>query len=432
LSNKKAKAKVKREDISAPIEMKVRCAHTEMVDIDTLVPNPLNPNEHPEEQIRLLAKILAYQGWRSPIVVSNRSGFMTKGHGRLLAAKYNGWSRVPVDRQDYESEADEYADMVADNKVAEMAATNMKRVNEDASKLPDNFDLELLGIPDFEIVPTEVLDPQCDPDDMPEKVPPRAKPGDIYKLGRHRVMCGDSTMIDHILKLLDGTQIDLVLTDPPYNVAVNDESEASLKARNRRKDGLKIANDKMSEEEFREFLLTVFTNYFTVMKDGASIYVFYADSMTIPFMTTFMEAGFHFAQNCIWAKQQFVMTRKDYHYKHEPVMYGWKKGEAHTWEADRKQSSIWEFDRPFRNELHPTMKPIDLMEYPLLNSSREGAAILDLFGGSGSTLIAAEKNNRKCFIMELDPHYTDVIVARWEKYTGNKAELVSGKEEVEA
>jgi DNA modification methylase len=145
--------------------------------------------------------------------------------------------------------------------------------------------------------------------------------------------------------------------------------------------------------------------------------------MTIPFMTTFQEAGFHFAQNCIWNKQQFVMTRKDYHYKHEPVMYGWKKGAAHSWQADRKQSSVWNFDRPFKNELHPTMKPIELLEYPLKNSSAVGSNVLDLFGGSGSTLIACEKTNRKCFMMELDPHYCDVILSRWEKYTGKNAAL---------
>lgn len=274
-------------------------------------------------------------------------------------------------------------------------------------------------------------DPQKDQieDEVPETPKdPISKLGDLYELGEHRLLCGDSTDKATVEMLMDGAKADMVLTDPPYNVAVNDESEESLKARNRRSDGLKIANDKMSEDDFNSFLLKVFTNYHLHMEDGAPIYVFYADSMTIPFMSKFIEAGFHFAQNCIWNKQQFVMTRKDYHYKHEPVLYGWKLGKAHPWHTDRKQSSVWNFDRPFKNELHPTMKPIELLEYAVHNSSKSGSLVLDLFGGSGSTLIACEKTKRKCFMMELDPHYMDVIVSRWCKYTGQSKIKKNGTE----
>lgn len=400
--------------------MHIECAHDEVVDLEALVPNPKNPNQHPDKQIKLLAKIMKHQGWRSPIVVSNRSGFITKGHGRLMAAKVNKWGKAPVDRQDYATEADEYADMVADNKIAELAETDMQSVFDGVKDLPD-FDYDLLGIPDFTL--PETLEPQCDEDEVPEVVEPKTKLGDIYSLGNHRLMCGDSTFIDAVEKLMMGEKADLVVTDPPYNVSVNDESDESLLKRNRRKDGLKIKNDKMGYENFMDFLRAIFSCYYAFLKDGKPIYVFYADSMTIPFMSTFIESGFHFAQNCIWNKQQFVMTRKDYHYKHEPILYGWKDGAAHPWHTDRKQSSVWSFDRPFKSELHPTMKPIPLIEYPILNSSEMNSIILDLFGGSGSTLIACEKTSRKCFMMELDPHYCDVIIARWEKYTGKKANL---------
>lgn len=280
----------------------------------------------------------------------------------------------------------------------------------------------------FEPEPVEIEEDEAPP--VPEI--PRTVKGDIYTLGNHRVMCGDSTIITDVEKLMDGKKAALVITDPPYNVAVNDESEESLKARNRRSDGLKsdglkIANDKMDAGSFDKFLVDVFNNYYISMTDGASIYVFYADSMTIPFMTSFIGAGFHFAQNCIWNKQQFVMTRKDYHYKHEPVMYGWKDGAAHSWMADRKQSSVWSFDRPFKNDLHPTMKPIALLTYPLINSSCVGSLVLDLFLGSGSTLIACEQTNRTCYGMELDEKYCDVIVQRWVNFTGGKV-ILNGQE----
>lgn len=400
------------------------CSYTELRDIDSLVPHPKNPNNHPDKQIKLLAKIIKYQGQRSPIVVSSKSGFIVKGHCRLSALKELGWQQVAVDVQEYDNEAQEFADLNADNKIAELAKYDDQFMIDGIKELQldEDFDLELFGVLDLEI---QEIDENKDAieDDIPTDVDTRAKPGDVWLLGDHRLMCGDSTNIQHVEQLMNGDKAALVITDPPYNVAVNDESKESLKARGRRSDGLTIKNDKMSDEDFIVFLSDIFSCYNAVMHDGASIYVFYADSMTIPFMSTFIDAGFHFAQNCIWNKQQFVMTRKDYHYKHEPIMYGWKKGCAHSWKADRKQSSVWNFDRPFNNELHPTMKPINLIEYPLLNSSSVGSSVLDLFGGSGSTLIACEKTNRKCFMMELDPKYCDVILKRWEDYAGKEAKL---------
>jgi DNA modification methylase len=408
--------------------MNIQCAYDEIIELHKLQPNPNNPNKHPEEQINLLAKIIDYQGQRSPIVVSNRSGFITKGHGRLLAIQKLGWEKCAVDFQDYESEAQEYADMVADNKIAELAEhddammIDYVKINDLKSKLPS---LDLLGMPNLEL-PDDPTQPQCDEDEVPEKVEPKTKPGDVYVLGKHRLICGSAVNIEDVKKLMGDESADCVITDPPYNVSVNDESEESLKARNRRTDGLKIQNDKMGYDNFIDFLRAVFASYYSLLKSGGTIYVFYADSMTIPFLSTFCDSGFHFAQNCIWNKQQFVMTRKDYHYKHEPIIYVWKDGAAHEWFTDRKQSSVWNFDRPFKSELHPTMKPINLLEYPINNSSKTNSLVVDLFGGSGSTMIACEKLQRKCYMMEIDPHYCDVIVARWEKYTGKKAELING------
>ncbi len=405
--------------------MKIDCAHDSMVELTKLKANPKNPNKHPKRQIELLAKIINYQGQRAPIVVSNRSGFIVKGHGRLEAIGMLGWEKAAVDYQDYEDSAQEFADMIADNKIAELAEHDDKLMTDTLlADFPD-LDTELLGLDAFEM-PNEFEG--GDADAIPEVTESISKIGDIYEFQGHRLMCGDATNSADISVLMNGMKAALVVTDPPYNVAVNDESEESLKARNRRKDGLKIANDKMTEADFRQFLTKSFQSYFDLMDEGAPIYVFYADSMTIPFMTTFTESGFHFAQNCIWNKQQFVMTRKDYHYKHEPILYGWKKGTSHPWYTDRKQSSVWNFDRPFKNELHPTMKPIELITYPVLNSSKPGSVVVDLFGGSGSTLIASQKHNRKCFMMELDPHYVDVIVTRWCNFTGKRKIKRNGKE----
>jgi DNA modification methylase len=399
----------------------VRCPYDKLANPKELKPHPKNPNSHDDEQIERLSEILKYQGWRYPIKVSNQSGYITSGHGRVLAALQLQLPTVPISYQDYETEDQEYADLIADNAIASWSILDRAQIELEIKNLPTDFNLDLLGLKDLDLGDNEG---KCDEDEVPEKVEPKSKLGDLYKLGDHRLLCGDSTLIDSVQKLMSGHQADLVVTDPPYNVSVNDPDQNQ--GRNRRKNFLTIANYKMSDEDFEQFLISVFTNYFSALKEGSSIYVFYSDSMTIPFLTTFSKAGFHFAQNCIWNKQQFVMTRKDYHYKHEPVMYGWKQGQAHNWYSDRKQVSVWNFDRPFKNELHPTMKPIDLIEYPILNSSNKGDIVLDLFGGSGSTMIACEKTNRKCFSMELDPHYCDVIVARWENYTGLKAELHNG------
>lgn len=428
--------------------------------ISDLAPNPKNPRKITPEKLNQLKKALLKFGDLSGVVFNRRTKQLVGGHQRIknfdlespvtILKKYPKPTKTGTVAEGYillQGEKFTYREVwwdVHTEKAANIAANKgggewdkglLGDWLKELSSFDVNFDLSLTMFDEDElsefkgvVVESYVRNsPQTgvDEDKVPEKVPPRAKLGQIFELGRHRLMCGDATVFDSVMALTIGEQVDLVITDPPYNVGVNDESEESLEARNRRSDGLKIANDKMSDQDFKKFLSSVFTNYFKTMNDGASIYVFYADSMTLPFLTTFQESGFHFAQNCIWNKQQFVMTRKDYHYKHEPILYGWKKGKSHSWYTDRKQSSVWDFDRPFRSELHPTMKPIQLIEYALLNSSAKDSVVLDLFGGSGSTLIACEKNNRKCFSMELDPHYCDIIIERWEEYTGQKAKLIS-------
>jgi site-specific DNA-methyltransferase (adenine-specific) len=280
----------------------------------------------------------------------------------------------------------------------------------------DGFDLELLGFDSKmldSLLAPEVTEGLTDEDAIPE-VPkePKTKLGDVYILGEHRLMCGDSTSIEAVEKLTDGL-VDILVTDPPYNV--NYEGAT--------KDKLKIMNDSMDDEQFRQFLRDAFVAADAVMKQGAVYYIWHADSEGYNFRGACRDAGWKVRQTLIWAKDSMVMGRQDYHWKHEPCLYGWKEGAAHLWAADRKQTTIIECKKPRVNDIHPTMKPVELMEYQILNNTKGQDVVLDLFGGSGSTLIACEKTGRKARLMELDPKYCDVIVKRWEEFTGKKAEL---------
>lgn len=395
-----------------------------MVDIDLLVPNPRNPNKHPDNQIKLLAKIMAHQGWRSPIVVSNRSGFITKGHGRLMAAKLNGWTQAPVDKQDYANEADEFADMVADNKIAELSETDMTMVNEDALTFPD-LDMDLLGIPDFEPIEINQLEPQCDEDELPEHVEPKTKLGDIYKLGNHRLMCGDSTMIDQVEKLMDGNTCVLMVTDPPYGVKLDQswrDEALGDKALGKGNKAL-VKND--DRADWYDVWAIAPTNI---------AYIWHASSFTDVVMDSMRRAGFDVRQQIIWNKSVMVMGRSAYHFKHEPCWYGVKKGCDANWQGDRKQTTVWDAAPP--NHImggskedktgHPTQKPVIVYDIPIMNHTKQGDGLYEPFGGSGTAIIACEKSNRKAFVMELSPNFCDIIVARWEKYTGKKAELING------
>lgn len=394
-------------------EMKIHCLYDKLVPVGELRCHPKNRNKHPEEQVDRLAKILKYQGWRYPIKVSNRSGYITSGHGRLEAAGLNEWSEVPVNFQDYESDEQEYADVQADNAIASWAELDLAALNADLADLGPDFDIDLLGIRDFVIEPADKLPPGCDEDEVPEHVEPITKLGDLYRLGNHRLLCGDSTQIDSVDKLMNGEKADMVFTDPPYNIAYKGGSKKREE----------IKNDDLVD--FYQFLLDIYACALIATKPGAAAYVTHADTERVNFTKAFVDAGFHLSSVIIWKKNNSTFGRQDYFWKHEPMLYGWNSSGSHQWYGPNTEDTAWEIDRPSKSEDHPTMKPIPLVERALGNSSKAGDGVLDLFGGSGSTLIACEKTNRKCFMMELDPHYCDVIVARWEKYTGKKSEIVN-------
>ena len=401
----------------------VYCAHSQMVEIEKVVPNPRNPNKHSEKQIALLSKIIAAQGWRAPITVSTRSGFIVRGHGRLLAARKLGLAEVPVDYQAYETEAAEWADLIADNRLSELSETDDLLLKDLLQELgTGELDLELTAYTADEIdqmlgSAKEVQEDDFDADKALSEIDEaKTKLGDIYILGKHRLLCGDSTDAAAVEKLMDGQKADIAVTDPPYNVGYTGGT----------KDALTIQNDKQEDAAFRQFLSAAFTNMDAAMKPGAVFYIWHADSEGYNFRAACKEAGWQVRQCLIWNKNQLVMGRQDYHWKHEPCLYGWKEGAAHLWASDRKQTTILCFDRPQKNAEHPTMKPVALLAYQIANNTKGEDIALDLFGGSGTTLVACEQLGRKCYMMELDPKYCDVIIKRWEELTGNKAELWSG------
>jgi site-specific DNA-methyltransferase (adenine-specific) len=388
--------------------------------LDRLKPYSRNARTHSPEQIAQIAASIQEFGFTNPILVASDDGILA-GHGRLAAAKDLGLQEVPVVVLDHLTPKQRRAYVLADNKLALNAGwDDAILVGELQGLQDDEFDLSLLGWSDAEL--TELLPDSeqlpsgnADPDEVPEQpVEPITKPGDVWLLGKHRVMCGDSTSIQ-ALEALTGGGVDMWLTDPPYNVAYEGKT----------KDALKIKNDSMKDVDFRQFLRDAYVAADAVMKPGAVFYIWHADSEGFNFRGAAIDAGWQVRQCLIWKKQVMVMGRQDYHWKHEPCLYGWKGGAGHLWATDRKQTTILEFDRPSRNGEHPTMKPVALFEYQMLNNTKGGDKVLDSFGGSGTTLIAAEINGRHACLMELDPRYCDVIVKRWQQFTGKTATLES-------
>lgn len=396
--------------------MSVFCAFDEIVEINNLKENPRNPNTHPSVQLELLAQIIKKTGWRAPITVSTLSGFIVKGHGRLQAAKLAGFKHCPVEYQTFEDEEEELAALLADNKLAELAEIDVEKLTE-IFKDYEFEDLNLTGYSQEEyddlVGVFEEAELLGDPDEIPEEVETRCKLGDIWQLGNHRLMCGDSTVITDVEKLMNGAKADMLLTDPPYNV--NYEGGT----------GLKIQNDNMEDAQFRQFLYDAFTTANMVMKEGAVFYIWHADSEGYNFRGACKDVDWTVRQCLIWNKNTMVLGRQDYHWKHEPCLYGWKEGASHLWASDRKQTTVIDFNKPSRNGEHPTMKPVGLFDYQIQNNTKGGDIVLDLFGGSGTTLIACEQNKRIAYVMELDPHYCDVIISRWETLTGKTAELLT-------
>ncbi|HAP5599495.1 TPA: ParB N-terminal domain-containing protein [Enterococcus faecalis] len=383
---------------------------------EDLIPYEKNPR-HNEDAITAVAKSIEKFGFKVPIVV-DASNVIVNGHTRLKAAKYLGLKEVPAIIADDLTPEQIKAFRLADNKVGEIATWDEELLNAELDELADlDFDMTEFGfdLPDIEGEEVEVIE-----DEFEEELPaePISKLGDIYQLGRHRLMCGDSTNSLEVEKLMGNKKADLLITDPPYNVAYEGKG----------KEALTIKNDSKETNEFHSFLYEAFSAAINNMKLGSSFYVWYASSEVVNFHTALEEAGFLVKQELIWNKNSMVLSRQDYHWKHEPCLYGWASGGSHSWYSDRKQTTILNFDRPTVNKEHPTMKPVALFDYQIKNSSKQGDCILDLFGGSGTTLIACEQNEREAYLMELDPRYVDVIIARWEAFTGEVAVKISGND----
>jgi site-specific DNA-methyltransferase (adenine-specific) len=392
-----------------------------------------NARKRTDRSASLIKESLERYGAARSIVIDEDNRILA-GNGTIEGAKAAGIKNVRIIETDGSeviaikrsglSEDEKVGLALADNRTADLSEWDqeMLRRLSDEHDLAPWFEAEDLD----ELLAATELPPEegnTDPDDVPEAPEdPITKPGDLWVLGNHRLLCGDSTNPQHVERLMDGKLADLWLTDPPYNVALGmNESPEEAKRRNRRTDGKVVQNDSMPDEEFRQFLRDVYSTADSVLRPGAAFYIWHADFEVFNFATPIYELDWKLTQILNWVKPSIVMGRKDYHYKHEPCLYGWKQGAAHTWNSDRKQTTVLEFDKPSRNGEHPTMKPVDLFQYQLDNSSKPGQIVLDSFGGSGTTLIAAERIRRKARLMELDPRYCDVIVKRWEEFTGNTA-----------
>lgn len=389
------------------------------ISIEKLKPADYNPRKDlkPEdEEYQKIKKSILEFGYVDPVIV-NTDMTVIGGHQRLKVLKDLGYTVIECNVVDLDKNKEKALNIALnkitgewDNQKLEDLLAELKEADFDLSTTGFTFDEVDNMLKDI----TGSKEDDFDLDQALEEIDePVTKPGDIWILGKHRLMCGDSTIKENVDKLMNNKKADFILTDPPYNVDYEGKTAEALK----------IQNDHMENNQFYEFLESAFKNMYDAIKDGGSIYVFHADTEGLNFRNAFMNAGFKLAQCLVWVKNTFVMGRQDYQWRHEPILYGWKEGAGHYFINDRKQSTVLEFDKPTRNAEHPTMKPVDLLVYLIKNSCKQDELILDLFGGSGSTLIAAEQIQRRSYLMELDPKYCDVIVKRWENLTGEKAVL---------
>ncbi len=388
------------------------------IKLGDIKPYAKNSRTHTPAQIKRIGKSIQEFGFTNPILIDPEMNLIA-GHARLEAAKKLGLESVPARVIEGLTNDQKRMLVIADNQIAIGGSGWDEGVlaEELNALMAAGADMDLMGfekddLAKFLNAPPEGL---TDEDDVP---PPErtstTQYGSVFQLGAHKLLCGDCTDQVLVEKFMVKGSVNLVVTDPPYNVAYEGKT----------KEALKIQNDKMSNDGFYDFLLKAHQCMFNFSAQGAPVYVFHADSEGLNFRKALINAGYKLAQCCIWIKQSMVMGRQDYHWQHEPVLYGWKEGAAHPWHTDRKQTTLWHFDRPSKNLEHPTMKPVELIEYPINNSSKTGDVVFDPFGGSGSTLIACEKTGRQCQMIELDPVYVDVIIKRWEDFTGQKAKLL--------
>lgn len=381
----------------------------QLVTVSKLIPYVNNARTHSAEQVMKLRSSLREFGFINPVII-DRDYNVIAGHGRIMAAKEEGIKEVPCVFVDYLTEAQKKAYILADNRMAMDAGWDEELLRIEIESLQGaDFDIGLTGFDENDLADlfgnddtSDVKDDDYDLSAALEKAAFVEK-GDIWTVGRHRLMCGDATSSEDVDALMEGKKANLVITDPPYNVAF----ESS--------DGLSIKNDKMANDKFYEFLLSAFKNMASHLESGGSAYVFHADTEGLNFRRAFIDAGFHLSGCCIWVKNSLVLGRSDYQWQHEPVLYGFLQNGKHYWSksAGRSQTTIWNFDKPKKNKNHPTSKPLDLLAYPIGNSSHENAIVIDTFGGSGSTLMTCEKTNRICHTMELDEKYASVILRRY-------------------
>ena len=403
----------------------------EVLAVEQLVPYARNSRTHSEEQVAQIAASIREFGFTNPVLI-NAAGGIIAGHGRVMGAKAAGLKSVPCIRLSHLTPEQERAYVIADNQLALNAGWDKDLLALELRELGEaGFALDLLGFDSDAL--EELLKGEegeggaeglTDPDDAPAPpADPTCQPGQLWIMGGHRLLCGDSTSTEQMARLVGDRPVDMWLTDPPYNVAVVGGSRADTPEERKAKGGKLIQNDSMADEQFRAFLCSAYLAADSAMKPGAAFYIWHADSEGYNFRGAARDAGWKVRQCLIWRKNSLVLGRQDYHWQHEPCLYGWKEGAGHLWASDRKQTTILEFDRPSRSEDHPTMKPVALFEYQLLNNTKGGDIVLDSFGGSGTTLIAAERHGRLARIMELDPRYCDVILRRWQAFTGQQATL---------
>lgn len=438
------------------------------VEIAALKPYERNAKQHSKEQVEKIGDSIRRLGFLSPCLIDQDMNVIA-GHGRIMAAKEIGWETVPCVFIEGLTAEERKAYILADNRLTELGDWDMDMVQQELAALADaDFDISITGFDTdlrFDDSMAQITDDGWTEAEVHAEEEPRSRIGDIYQLGNHRLMCGDSTDPDMVAALMDGTQADMLVTDPPYNVGYGkSETEEQLRKRRRKVRGhvqdenVFLLNDDLPEADFIEFISKAMRNGKNALKDGGVFYVWYATLVTDQFFAAMKKAELEIRQILIWVKNTFILGRQDYQWQHEPCLYGWKEGAAHYFLDSRKQSTVIEDQmpdlsrmkkadmeallreiykaemptdvireaKPNVSELHPTMKPLKLIARQIRNSSEPGQTVLDLFGGSGTTLIACEQMDRRCMMMEYDPHYADVIVDRWEKMTGLKALKVNG------
>lgn len=425
----------------------------EYVDIESIKPYKNNAKLHSQEQIEQIKKSINEFGMDDPIAIWKDE--IVEGHGRLIACKQLGYTEIPIIRLDHLTDEERKAYTLVHNKLTMNSDFNLEILEEELKSI-ENINMEDFGFDiDLDMNQEEVIIE----DEVPEvQEEAKSKPGEIYQLGNHRLMVGDSTNPGDVEKLMDGNLADLVITDPPYNVSIGIQDIEEAKIRKRRTDGLSIQNDEMSDEDFYNFLSKAFKNLYNSIKPGGAFYIWYASKEVVNFSNALEDNNLPVRQELIWNKNTLVMGRQDYQWKHEPCLYGWKEGAGHYFIDDRTQTTVIEDkkpdikklkkeemiklleeiysdkisttiineSKPATSDLHPTMKPVKLIARQVKNSSRPGEIVLDLFGGSGTTMITCEQLGRINYTMEYDPHYADVIINRWESFTGQKAVKING------